>query len=279
MSFGTAVALAQKFASRTGPAAFPNLGISRSAFAFDLMNRLNSPSLLDQRVTSLCGPAVFLYNVLLKQPEMFARYVIDLYEKGQGTLGSLVVKPGGDCRNYRVVGSKIQPVDWVALASLRDSSNAVLDYDSPSVEAGGITLPSAVAAWFRAAGFTSVVNRTNLFFDSDLWTLLKADQARGAGAAVCLFIGANLLTGSEDGRAIPDHWVGLTSALRIDGTSTAALMARGEKSVSGDKKLSGTGISFDVFTWGDPGYPARRNRPKLDVATCVDYFYGYVSAK
>jgi hypothetical protein len=279
LSFGSAIALVQKFSTRIGGGAFPNLGVSRSAFALDLMNRINSPSLLDQRVTSLCGPAVFLYSVLCKDPEVFAQYVIDLYETGQAKIGSLVVKPGSDCRNYAVVARKIAPVDWVALASLRDGSNALLDYDEPSVAAGGITLPSAVAGWFRSAGFKSVTNRTNIYFDSDLWTLLQANTERGAGAAVCLFVGSNLFSGTPGGTAIPDHWVALTSAVRIDGVSTASLLARGASAVNGDKNLAATGIGFDVFTWGDPGYPARRNRPTLSVETCIDYFYGYVSAK
>ena len=40
-------------------------GLSRSLFARALMDRINSPTMLDQGATSLCGPAVFLYNVLM----------------------------------------------------------------------------------------------------------------------------------------------------------------------------------------------------------------------
>ena len=46
---------------------------------------------------------------------------MDLYDKGQAQFGTLKVKPGDACRNYDP--KKIAPVDWVALASLRDSDN------------------------------------------------------------------------------------------------------------------------------------------------------------
>ena len=108
-------------------------------------------------------------EALRREPEDFARYVIDLYETGRAKIGSLEVKPGADCRNYRVVADDVAAVDWVALASLRDGGNALLDYQSPSNEAAGITLPGTLASWFRAGDFRPVENKTNLFFDSDLF--------------------------------------------------------------------------------------------------------------
>jgi hypothetical protein len=220
MSFGSAIALIQQFAARSGSAAFPNLGLSRTLFAQALMDRINSPTMIDQGTTSLCGPAVFLYNVLKREPADFAKYVIDLYETGCGRIGSLEVKPGPDCQNYRVNTSDVAAVDWLALASLRDGANRILDYDSPSAQAGGITLPSSLAGWFRGANFRQVQNRTNLFFDSDLSTLVTASTLYSAGSVVCLFIGANLLTGRSGDSVIPDHWVSLSSPIRIDGATT-----------------------------------------------------------
>ena len=278
MSFGSAIALIQQFATRTGTGAFPNLGLSRSLFAQALMDRINSPTMLDQGATSLCGPAVFLFNVLRREPEDFAKYVIGLYETGRGRIGSLEIKPGVDCRSYRPVGTQVAAVDWVALASLRDGANKVLDYDSAAVQAGGITLPGTVAGWFSAANFSQVENKTNLFFDSDLSTLIKASQRFTSGSVVCLFIGANLLSGRGGDTTIPDHWVSLSSPVRIDGASTAFLASQGDK-INKDDKLAKAGISFDVFTWGETSYPVNKRRAGLTVETCIDYFYGYVAAK
>jgi hypothetical protein len=278
MSFGSAIAQIQKFAARSGGAAFPNLGLSRQLFAQALMDRVNSPTMLDQGSTSLCGPAVFLYNVLKRYPDDFAKYVIDLYEKGTAKIGTLEVKPGADCRNYRPVADDVAAVDWVALASLRDGCNALLDYQSPSNEAAGITLPASLASWFRAANFRQVENRTNLFFDSDLSTVVKASNLFSAGAVVCLLIGGNLLTGRPGGSTIPDHWVCLSSPVKVDGAPVAPLVTLGDK-VNKDPKLAKATITFDLFTWGETSYPVHKRRPKLTVETFVDYFYGYVAAK
>jgi hypothetical protein len=169
-------------------------------------------------------------------------------------------------------------VDWVALASLRDGANYFLDYQSPANQVAGITLPSTLAGWFSAANFSQVENRTNLVFDSDLQTLIKASQRYTSGSVVCLLIGANLLTGSTGGSLIPDHWVGLTSPVTIDGAATTHLASLGS-TVNNDAKLAASQIRFDVFTWGDPNRSVQQRRANLTVATVVDYFYGFVAAK
>src|SRR3954453_12655762 len=102
VSFGAAIALVQKFATRTGPAAFSHLPGGRADFAMDLMDHINSPSLIHQRSSSLCGPACFLYALLQKTPETYAQFVIDLYEKGQAKIGGLEVKPKSDCKAFSV---------------------------------------------------------------------------------------------------------------------------------------------------------------------------------
>lgn len=278
MSFGAAIAAIQAFSQKSSPSAFPNLGVSRKKFAHDLMERINSASLLNQGATSLCGATVFLLAVLRRDPVTFARYVMDLYDRGEAKVGDLSVTPGRDCRSYRPSPSDVSPVEWVALAGLRDSSNAMLDYDSASVEAGGITLPATLAGWFRSANFRSVVNRTNLYFDSDLKTLLMAEQQYSSGAHVCLFIGANLLSGQLGGTTIPDHWVGLATPIRIDGKSALPLLTRGA-AINDDATLAKASIAFDVFSWGESNFPVQKWRPNLTVETCIDYFYGFVAAK
>jgi hypothetical protein len=278
MSSASAIATIQAFASRSGNAAFPNLGLSRALFAQALIDRIRLPNLMDQGSASLCGPAVFLFAVLRKNPNVFAKYVIDLYETGQGKIGGLVVSPGIDCRSYRPAATAIAAVDWVALASLRDSSNLFSDYQTHTNEAAGITLPGTLAGWFSAAGFSQVENRTNLVFDSDLLTLLKAGQLYTSGAYVCLFIGANLLSGQPSGDAFPDHWVALTSAVQIDGAPTTHLISLGEK-LKYDNAVAGKPVSFNVYTWGDASRSVTKYRAGLKVKNLLSYFYGYVAAK
>lgn len=56
--------------------------------------------------------------------------------------------PSADCRAFSPLSGPydIKDVDWVALASLRDSSQ-FQDYQTPSQRFAGITLPADVAFW------------------------------------------------------------------------------------------------------------------------------------
>ena len=282
MSFGSAIALVQKFASRSGASAFPGLGVSRSTFAMDLMDHINSPSSIQQQNSSLCGPAVFLYSLLTKTPETYAQFVIDLYEKGHAKIGQLEVKPSTDCKNYRVPaasGRAITPVDWVSLASLRDGSNVWFDYQDPSDDASGITMPSGLAGWFKNSWkFTEVHNQTNIFLNCDLHTLVQAHQKYCAGHKVCLFIGANVLEGADGGTMVPDHWVVLSSQIWING-SLATNLARLGKTVNDEDELYDSSIEFTVCTWGAPSRGIDDKWPDLTVRDFLNYFYGFVSAK
>ena len=139
-------------------------------------------------------------------------------------------------------------------------------------------MPGTLAGWFRAANFSQVEDKTNIFFDSDLAALVKASQRFTSGSVVCLFIGSNLLNGRVGKTIIPDHWASLSSAVRVDGVTISQLSSRGQK-IDDDEKLAKAGIAFDVFTWGETSYPVQKRRPGLTVETCIDYFYGYVSAK
>ena len=261
----TALTSIAEFEANMERGAFVN--IREQDIARGLRQRLATPGTVRQGTASLCGPSVLMYWLIRKKPDVYVRYVLDLYRTGQGSIGRLTVRPGADCRRYAVrripargripAHWEIPPVDWVACASLRDSENDFFDYDSPSVETGGITMPEDLRDWFRKAGFGTTRNDTNTFFTKGQSELERASSLFLQNHCVCLFINANML--DEDshtsGSMTPNHWVGLTSGV----TS------------SGDRS------SFTVFSWGNG---AHRVPPvgSLAVGDVVDNFYGYVSA-
>lgn len=267
----------QEFEGRNGDVAFTK--IDRKLVATQLRDRLKVPGLVDQGNSSLCGPAVFIYCLAKRKPKVYAQYVIDLYEKGEATIGRLQVKPGMDCRNYQLPAeSGMAGADWIALAGLRDSENGFLDYDSYKDQAAGITLPGDVAKWFAFGDFLAIRNKTNTVLDKDLQTLLKAHQSHACGACVCLFVGSHVLQGFAKGKSPADHWVVLESGIRIDGMPVDPLLAQGKK-VNQDSSLMSKKIEFTVFSWADGSYPVNRRKPNLTVEEFLDYFYGYVAAQ
>lgn len=264
------------FASRNGKSAFPHF--NRGKITQQLRDRVTNPSKINQQMSSLCGPAAFLYIIAKDSPNKYAKYIIDLYEQGEATIGKLKVKPGSDCKNYKIPPNAIEEVDWIGLASLRDSENAVFDYQSVGDQFAGITLPGHLTQWFQDSGYTQVENKTNLVFDKNLHTLLQAHQKNQSGSSVCLFVGANIFSGRPKGSAPADHWVVLNSNIQIDNKPVTSLLAKGAQ-VDDDETLFSKKIDFSVYTWGRSNYSVNAIKQNVTVSEFLDYFYGYVSAK
>lgn len=244
-----------------------------------MRQRINKPSEISQGSSSLCGPAVFIYCLAKRKPQQYAQYIIDLYEKGEASIGRLKVKPGKDCKNFDPTANYgVMEADWIALAELRDSENDVFDYDHPDDQLPGITMPGDTAKWFAFSDFQAIRRNTNIFFDESLYTLLQAHKKYMSGACVCLFVGANVLQGFPKGRSPADHWVVLNSPIQIDGKPVSKLVAKG-KTVNQDKTLLSKKIQFSIYTWAEPTYPVNKNDRNLTVEKFLDYFYGYIAAQ
>lgn len=276
MTDSAAYPMINAFAARNSAGAFPHC--PRERVVDQLRARVANPSTIDQGRSSLCGPASFLYVIAKDMPHVYAKYIIDLFEKGEAGIGSLRIKPSSACKNYRVPEANIQEIDWIGLASLRDSENSVFDYQAVDDRFAGITLSCDLQQWFVQSGYTQVENRTNLIFDKNLYTLLQAHQKRKSGSAVCLFVGANLLNGYPKGNAPADHWIVLNSDILIDGRPVISLLAKGAL-VDDDESLYTKRIDFKMYTWAQENYPVNAEKKDVTVGEFLDYFYGYVSAK
>lgn len=229
--------------------------LPRASIARGLRERVTNPKSLDQNQASLCGPAAFLYCLLNCRPDLFATYVIDLYLTGEGRIGDLTITPSTGCLSFHSNPSKIADVDWVALASLRDSENLWFQYSSPNDTASGATAPYVLAKWFEKAGFPGVVNETNAYFSKGLPTLLTGNLQAFAGGHVCLLVNDNMLNDYQESSMFCNHWVVLQQL-----TSYAD-----------------DDIRFSVYTWGSirPVPPLGKKMSRDDLS---GNFYGYVSA-
>lgn len=247
---------------RTKLPAFKN--IPRDELVRTVEERKRNASLISQRGTSLCGAASLMFLTAQHKSGQYADFVTDLYENGKARLGELEITPGQGCKDFNPAG-KIAAADWVALASIRDSENVILDYDDPSDEAAGITIPSTLASWLEKSGFQSVINNTNLYLTKGEEDLKSADQLKRSGYKVCLFVNADGLSKTPSVRnsvfqmaTIPNHWIVLTSNITIDKES----------------------VKFTVFSWG------RGDRPvpfvpmkESSLEMWLQNFYGYVACK
>jgi hypothetical protein len=249
--------MVDEFAARTSGSLW--IHINRADVAAGLKERIDDPDKIDQADCNLCGPADYCWDLASDKPKLYAQLGIDLYEKASALIGSLKVKPTKDLLNHYLPStSTINAADWVTMASIRDSDNWIIDFQSESDAAAGITMPHSLTSWFKDTGYTKVVNDTNVYFSKNLACAKEASRLRGDGYRVCLFINANMIDvkTQDDSSTTPDHWVMLTSAMTITGT---------------------TSIKFRIYTWG-----SERDVPSsgtLTVAHFLDNFYGYVAAK
>jgi hypothetical protein len=256
-----AKALVREFSARAGGGSFVH--IVRGDVANGLLARVDHPELISQRASSLCGPSAVVFSLASRDPVAYVRFVIALYEKGVARLNRLEVSAGKDLREYDPKG-RIDPADWIAVASLRDSDNWFFDYQSVDNAFAGITLPSHLQAWFTKIGYSEVINDTNLVLTKDEKNIREAARLRSDNFWVCLFINDQALDPDlQDSRSlIPVHWVVLTS----------------------DVTIAADNISFSVFTWGQGSYavpqppPAGVARP-LQVSHFLRNYYGYVAAR
>jgi hypothetical protein len=131
--------------------------------------------------------------VLNYKPELYVQYVIDLFTTGKARIGSLEVKPGMACRVYQPPKGKIAGVDWVALASLRDSYNAILDVASIDDDTAARSRQGEVSKWFRQIGYAGVREDSNIFVSKGRKEIEAFERDARAWRDVCLFVHTNLL--------------------------------------------------------------------------------------
>jgi hypothetical protein len=289
-----------EFRNHTGNFAFTCITkANQQTFAEDLAIRVKDAFRINQQDAALCGPAAFMYCIAKYKADAYANYVIDLALTGKGSLGNLQVKPGKGClqgvtevkaqqRNGALPpASSIAPVDWVALASLRDSSNTMMSMKSVKTQVAGITDGGTLAGWFNATGWYRSGAHTNNFTPQPLDNLLKANQSRSAGP-VCLFIQAKIIIqggmdkfgkpGSPKVVPTANHWIvlvddELNTGIRFDG-SHAPLNAHLAKPDWEKQKLF-----FNFYTWGSTTlYQLTKRNPNLTVGQFLPYYYGHVSA-
>jgi hypothetical protein len=230
--------------------------LDRDEVGIGILLRIAKPGILHQRNASLCGPSSLLFTLLLDQPIQYARYAIDMYEKGYAHIGRIFIKPSP--RIFLAKLASIDPVDWITMASLRDSENWILDYQTASREFAGITLPGELADWFRRAGYSDVRQDANVLrHQRGTENMDEASRLFASGYRVCLFIGGDMIEADNqtNSATLPDHWVPLVSPI----------------------DRSGDHVKCTVHNWGDGATAIPQGKP-LSLNDFLMNYYGYVAA-
>ena len=252
--------MACDFLRRRGNGYWPHL--DRDEVGVGLLLRLARPTLLRQGDANLCGPAAFLFNLLSDQPGEYTRYTLDMYEKGAAKIHRFLIKPSGAVRSYALPAGATDPIDWLTMASLRNSEDWFIHFDSTDGTLSGATTQMEMAWWFDRAGYSDIKEDANLVrHQRDTDNMDEASRLYTAGYRVCLLIDDPMLYASKQKTSgsvvLKDrHWVVLRS--KID--------------------RSGGNVKMNIFTWGQGDYKVPQGDP-LTVDQFLKNYYGYVAAK
>ena len=234
-----------------GPGAFTSL--ARGDVASGLLVRIENPSVIQQGPTQFCGPGSFIFSIATDDPVRYVQFAIDLFEQGQANLGKLHVKPDNEVLHSSSPSRQVEPVDWMVLGSLRDSENWFFDIETGESIVRNGTNPHEIAKWFQAAGYTKVVDDSNLVFSKDVNDANQATQLFKDGYKVVLFLGMGAFDPTESGK----HFVVLTSPIQILADQ----------------------VELDIFTWGTGHYHLPQQGRTLPLKQFLDNFLGFVAAK
>ncbi|MCE6000088.1 hypothetical protein [Acinetobacter pittii] len=211
-----------------------------------LQARLNEP-LPDQSYASLCGPAAYFFCLINLSPTKYKLAVKQLWEKGLTKIGNLEIKPSlSGCRRvknfYDGELPKIPPIDWITLASLRESENKAFQLKDPSQEVAGITAWWEMESWFKSSGFK--ILKTFPFYITGYNPTLIGEINKYAGPDyyIVTLISASLLnSGSSSGtQSLPDHWIVWTDKLKQPNG----------KAITSSTDPYKTDVKLKAFSWG-----------------------------
>ncbi len=259
-----------------------------------LLDRIINPEKIAQKLTSTCGPAAYWYSLAYYRPEVYAKAVIELYDQGKTTLGNLVLQPSQITLNALTISNRnasgsprptikpsaIDPVDWIALGSLKNATSK--NYDDVDDELSAITMPNEVAIWLTKTGWSVHNQVTSTASSQPLIQLKAASLGNWSGRAVCLFIKAK--SAGNVKRSLwwgADHWVILTSPIEVRASSKDPWVRINSLSSSG-VDISNYQVQFWIYTWGRYIQVGANNmhNPTISISKVsdfLDYFYGYLS--
>lgn len=122
------------------------LQIDRQKMVGEIAARLRDPLIMNQQITSLCGPFSILVEWIRRDPINFINSTKELLETGKFTCKTGRVIEAEDDLRKRPAQPAIAQVEWLLAATIRDDENLTEDVnDGIGIE--GMTLMGAMTGW------------------------------------------------------------------------------------------------------------------------------------
>lgn len=223
----------QEFEASSAPGVWAN--IAKADLIADMRATIADPvTQVDQNVSQFCGPTSIVYELVRRMPRRYVRLCRSLYETGTFQSRSHPVTASQDLRGA-TAGQSMSVADWMLIATMRESENAVfgVDPDASGATAGvqGLTTHWEMEGWTSEMLLMQNTSISTTFVWGEMDAIRYAEEVYAAGGVAFIMIHDVLLT-NDDSSFVPPwptHWVVYQGGL---------------------KETDG-GIGFWVYTWGE----------------------------
>ncbi len=195
-------------------------------------------------------------------PDVYKQAVNELWLYGKTKIGALNIVPGSGCRHptgtfYDAYGERIKGIDWITLASLRDSDNSILSYDEIDDQASGITLWGGLTEWFVSAGYEKEFSNVGLSH-VNLKDLSILNEYIKNGCRVVTLISAGMLDGFDSAITAKNHWIVWDGPIKTQHSEIISL-------ATNENEL----VQLQLFSWGKVKNQVKSNLALSDVMRSV----------
>ncbi|MBS1811302.1 MAG: hypothetical protein JST84_24270 [Acidobacteria bacterium] len=196
----------------------------------DIKKTVANPFSVQQVNTPLCGPAAIVFQLLSRQSgptrqRQTKRYVQicrELWESGKFQSRTETIKPSDTLIassppiNDSNANNQTSVADWMLLATLRDTANAIFPVDANSSQfVMGISTPWEMEDWiFEILGYDTT-DYLSTITSGEIEAMRSAQKVWEKGGVAFLMIDDALLKGQSSG-VIPTHWVAFQGGLILD---------------------------------------------------------------
>lgn len=218
----------------------------------------------NQYYSMLCGPAAFYYCLMMDRYDVYEQLIWDLWNHGKAMLGSFLLQPGTSTMKVDDLFSgashpRVSAIDWITMASLRDSSNNLLKYESVGDKVSAITLWGDIEKWMLNVGAQKIFSNISLYH-SNVSDICKLNSLMSNDVHILSLISAGML---QQGADVPfkDHWIVWGGKLKL---------------VNGGRITNETNleelVSLRLFSWGE--VKDNSLRPSLTLGDFLNHTFG-----
>lgn len=194
----------------------------------------------------------------MDRPDIYKQAVNELWLYGKTKIGALNIVPSNSCRHpmgafYDAYGERVKGIDWITLASLRDSENSIMSYDEIDDQASGITLWGALTEWFVSAGYQKEFSNVGLSH-VNLKELSTLNEYIRKGCRVVTLISAGILDGFDSTVTAKNHWIVWDGPITTQYGEVISLTTK-------ENEL----VQLKLFSWGKVKNQIKRHLALSDV--------------